>query len=299
MNRPHYLNDGSGDAPKLRVFLNLDNLVDLPSSSIWKNPPREELLKHLATDGFEGVQLTQDGPPPLGSLPHCGLGRINEPGEALPLAEKHAKRGDLCLTVHAGWGIEDDDEVFRLVEAILSASQKARLPIFIETHRATITQDMWRTVQIAKRFPEVLFNGDFSHYYCGQEMVYGGLEKKIEFMQPIFDRIGFMHGRIASPGHMQVPIDATESRPAAAVGLVDYYADFRTIWARAMRGFRENAGPGDVLLFTPELLSGTHYYARLFPCPDGKMTEESDRYAQAILYAKVVRELFQEASALA
>jgi hypothetical protein len=215
------------------------------------------------------------------------------------LAEKHAKRGDLCLTVHAGWGIEDDDEVFRLVEAILVASEKTRLPIFIETHRATVTQDMWRTVQITKRFPEVLFNGDFSHYYCGQEMVYGGLEMKIEFMKPIFDRIGFMHGRIASPGHMQVPIDATESRPSAAGGLVDYYADFRTIWARAMRGFRENAGPGDVLLFTPELLSGTHYYARLFPCPDGKMMEESDRYAQARLYADTARRLFREASSSA
>jgi hypothetical protein len=66
-----------------------------------------------------------------------------------------------------------------------------------------------------------------------------------------------------------------------------------------MRGFRENAGPGDVLLFTPELLSGTHYYARLFPCPDGKMMEESDRYAQARLYADTARRLFREASSSA
>jgi hypothetical protein len=159
-----------------------------------------------------------------------------------------------------------------------------------------ITQDMWRTVQITKKFPEVLFNGDFSHYYCGQEMVYGGLEMKMEFMKPIFDRIGFMHGRIASPGHMQVPIDETNSRPAAAVGVVDYLADFRTIWARAMRGFRNHAGPGDVLVFAPELLGGAHYYARLFPGSDGVVVEESDRYAQALLYAKIARCLFEDAS---
>ncbi len=296
---PRYLNDGSGDKPKLLIYLNLANLDDLRPGTLWPGLKGDKSLARLGADGFDGVQVTDGVPPAAGLMPYCGLDRINTVGEALPVAQRHADRGDQCLTVHVGWGIEDDKEVFRLVEAILAASEKTGLPIFIETHRATITQDMWRTVQIAKRFPEVLFNGDFSHYYCGQEMVYGGLEKKIEFMQPIFDRIGFMHGRIASPGHMQVPIDATESRPAAAVGLVDYYADFQTIWARAMRGFRENAGPGDVLLFTPELLSGTHYYARLFPCPDGKMTEESDRYAQAILYAKVVRELFQEASALA
>ena len=296
MKRPRYLNDGSVDAPKLRVFLNLDNLVDLRRDSIWTGVAKEELLEQLAADGFEGVQLTDDGPPPPGALAYCGLGRINQPGEAVLLAEKHAARGDLCLTVHVGWGIEDDDDVFRLVEAILSASERTGLPIFIETHRATITQDMWRTVQITKKFPEALFNGDFSHYYCGQEMVYGGVEMKMEFMAPIFDRIGFMHGRIASPGHMQVPIDKTNSRPAAAVGVVDYFADFRTIWARAMRGFRNYAGPGDVLVFAPELLGGAHYYARLFPGSDGMVVEESDRYAQALLYAKIARCLFEDAS---
>ena len=299
MKRPRYLNDGSVDAPKLRVFLNLDNLVDLRRDSIWTGVAKEELLEQLAADGFEGAQLTDDGPPPPGALAYCGLGRINQPGEAVLLAEKHAARGDLCLTVHVGWGIEDDDDVFRLVEAILSASERTGLPIFIETHRATITQDMWRTVQITKRFPEVLFNGDFSHYYCGQEMVYGGLEMKMEFMKPIFDRIGFMHGRIASPGHMQVPIDDIASRPAAAVGVIDYFADFRAIWARAMRGFLDRAGPGDILVFAPELLSGTHYYARLFPGPDGEMVEESDRYAQALLYADIARQLFEDASVTA
>ena len=300
MRQPRYLNDGSGDAPKLRVFLNLDNLTGLRRGSIWKEMQKgEEVFQRLADDGFEGVQLTQAGPPLPGSLPHCGLGRINHPGEALPLAEKHLARGDLCLTVHVGWGIEDEAEVFRLVEAVLAASEKTGLAIFIETHRATITQDMWRTVQITKRFPEVLFNGDFSHYYCGQEMVYGGLEIKIEFMKPIFDRVGFMHGRVASPGHMQVPIDEGMERPAAAVGVADYFADFRVLWKRAMRGFLDHAGRGDVLVFAPELLDGTHYYARLFPGPDGKMTEESDRYAQATLYAQVARKLFQEASSAA
>ena len=80
MKRPRYLNDGSGDAPKLRVFLNLDNLVDLRSDSIWTGVAKEELLARLAADGFEGVQLTDDGPPPPGQLPYCGLGRINQPG---------------------------------------------------------------------------------------------------------------------------------------------------------------------------------------------------------------------------
>jgi hypothetical protein len=294
-----YINDGSSDAPKLQVFLNLDTLLGLSPQSLWPGLEGEAMLDQLKSDGFQGVQVP--GINRIEGLPHCGLGRVNTPAEALPLARQHADLGDLCLTLHVGWGIEDDDEVFRLVEAILHASDATRLPIFIETHRATITQDMWRTVQIVKRFPEILFNGDFSHYYCGQEMVYGGenfmsgVPIKMEFMAPVFDRIGFLHGRIASPGSMQMPIDDTASRPAAATGMADYLADFRTMWTRAMRGFLAKAGPGDILVFAPEILAPTYYYARVFRNQAGGFVEESDRYEQALLYRQVALECFEVA----
>jgi hypothetical protein len=293
----HYFNDGFGNAPKLQVFLNLDNLKDLRSSSVWPGYEGLDSYRRLAKDGFEGVQITSDSEPPsVSPIPHCGLDRINTPEEADAITAKHAHRGDLCLTVHAGWGIEDDNEVFRLVEAILKASEKHKLPVFLETHRATITQDIWRTVQITKEFPEILFNGDFSHYYCGQELVYGDWESKMIFMEPIFTRIGFMHGRIASSGCMQVPIGEDFSiRPVQAHGVIDYLAHFKDLWTRAMRGFLRTARAGDVLIFAPELLSSTHYYARLFPDALGQLAEESDRYAQALIYQRLAKECFKKA----
>jgi hypothetical protein len=293
---PRFTNGRTADAPSLRVYLNLDNLVDLPADSLWPGLEGLARMERLATDGFEGVQLTDDGPPLAASpLPHCGLNRINTPGEADAIAARHASRGDVCLTVHAGWGIEDDDEVFRLVESILAASDRHALPIFIETHRATITQDMWRTVKLTEKFPEIRFNCDLSHYYTGQEMVYGGLEMKLSFMEPILARTGFMHGRIGSPGCMQVAIGDGSGRPATAHGLVDFPADFREMWTRAMAGFLRAAGSGDFLIFAPELLAGTHYYARLFPGSDGTLAEESDRYREALVYQKIAREAFREA----
>jgi hypothetical protein len=292
-----YLNDGSADAPKLRVYLNLANLAELGPRSCWPGLEGRARYERLAVDGFEGVQLTDDAPPPAGALlPHCGLDRINTPAEADAVAARHVARGDSCITVHVGWGLEDDAEMFRLVEAVLAASEKHRLPIFIETHRATITQDLWRTVQITREFPEVRFNGDFSHYYCGQELIYGDWETKMAFMEPIFARIGFIHGRIASSGCMQVPIgDDFAARPPQAHGVADYLAHFRDMWTRAMRGFLRHAGRGDVLIFAPELLAGTYYYARLFPDASGRLVEESDRYAQALLYQSLARKCFAAA----
>jgi hypothetical protein len=291
-------NDGSADAPKLRVYLNLDNLAGLSPESIWPGLTGRARDERLAADGFEGIQLTGENQLVEGSpLPHCGLNRINTPAEADAIAAKHADRGDQCITVHAGWGMEDDDEADRLVEAILAAGNRHRLPIFIETHRATITQDVWRTVRITRRFPEVRFNCDFSHYYCGQELVYGDWNQRLEFMAPIFARTGFMHGRIASSGCMQVPVGLNPARrPLQAHGATDYLAHFRQLWTLAMAGFLSNAAPGDVLIFAPELLAGTYYYARLFPNLRGQLVEESDRYGEALRLAQIARECMQAAA---
>lgn len=298
LSTTRFLNDASHDPPKLRVYMNLDTLLDLRVDSLWTGTDSAHPCERLQEDGFEGVQLTTDGPVSASIImPHCGLDRVNTPAEADAIAAKHADRGDLCITVHAGWGIESDAEAFRIVEAILAAADKNRLPIFIETHRATITQDMWRTVQLARRFPEIRFNGDFSHYYCGQEMVYGDWDQKLEFLEPLFTRIGFLHGRIASSGCMQVPIDANlQARPAQAHGVANYLHHFRQLWTRAMAGFLSHAGPGDVLIFAPELLAGTYYYARKFPNSAGTLEEETDRYAQSLLYRDLARECFADAT---
>ena len=288
-----YYNDGGGEAPQLRCFLNTDNLTALPGDSLWPGLAGAEALKRLREDGFEGVQIgdPEQFPVPYGNFPFCGLDRINAPEEAEAVFARHRRRGDGCLTLHVGWGWEDDAEVDLLVEAVLTASEKHHLPAFIETHRATITQDMWRTVQLTRRFPEIRFNADFSHYYCGQEMVYGDFDAKLDFLDPVFARTGFIHGRIAAPGYMQAPVEEADATPRMALG-ADYLAHFKRMWSRAMAGFKANAGPGDVLVFAPELLRPEIYYARVFPDAEGRLREESDRYRQALLYCRIARDLF-------
>src|SRR6218665_3782261 len=287
-----FFNDGSADAPKLRVYLNLDTLLDLRADSLWTHadrlhPQARQALRArdgfdrvqlalrpaslgthadrldpqardalLARDGFDGVQRTDDGPAqPQTCLPHCGASRIDQPAQADAIVARHVARGDRCLTLHAGTGLEDDAQASRLVEALLTAADKHRFAVFLETHRATITQDLWRTVQLVRRFPELRLNGDFSHYYCGQEMTYGDWPAKLAFMEPIFARTGFLHGRIASPGCMQVPITAELARrPPQAHGQFDFLAHFRALWSHAIRGFVQHAGAGDVLVLEPELL---------------------------------------------
>ena len=85
----HYLNDGSADEPKLRVYLNLDNLADLRPDTLWPELEGDERMVRLRADGFDRVQVTSGEPPSPGVMPSCGLG-----DPALPTTSNYANSRD-------------------------------------------------------------------------------------------------------------------------------------------------------------------------------------------------------------
>jgi hypothetical protein len=268
--------------PRLRVFMNLQAFGDMPQAS--------DGLKAIRDADYDGVQLgwqidraQLDEARRLG-LGVCGSGRVNAPAEAAPLAKEAREAGLECLTLHVGWGTETDDEAAALIESVLEASTQFSISLYPETHRATIFQDPWRTVQFLQRFPELEFNGDFSHWYTGTEMVYGGFENKMEFFRPVLGRIGFLHGRIGNLGCMQVDVGdgSAEGRP--------YVAHFRALWTESFLGYLLRRPLSDRFCFTPELLGPEFYYARVF---GGR--EESDRWEQSQVLVRIARECFSEA----
>ena len=273
---------------QLRCYMNLMALDSLPASSTGPQGSFTERLAQLHGFGFEGVQFAKLATPEDLSvcralrLGVAGSGRINTPEESGPFAEQLSGEGYECATLHVGWGMEDDNAAAKLIESILEASAQWHFPLYIETHRATICQDMWRTVNFVNRFPEMRFNGDFSHWYAGQEMVYGGFDKKLAFIQPVLDRIRFIHGRIANPGCIQVAVepDANPQRP--------YVEHFQQLWTAAFRGFLKTARPDDSICFTPELLAPEIYYARTF-----HGAEESDRWQQSLVLKAIAEHCFR------
>lgn len=281
-------NDNTTARPHLKCYINSGNLFNLPAYSSGPQGNELELLKAAKAAGFQGVQFANPELCRELGLGVAGSGRVNRVDEVEPVAIK-AKEQDLeCVTLHVGWGLEPDEEVWRLVEAVLEASQKHDIPLYIETHRATITQDMWRTVQIVNKFPEVRFNGDFSHWYTGQEMVYGGFETKLAFLAPVFERVRFIHGRIGNPGSIQVDIGDGHKD-------LSYLSHFKEMWTRSFAGFLKSARGGDYFCFAPELLQPEIFYARTFPNKDGHLIEEGDRWQQALLYNRIAQECFDVA----
>ena len=283
------LNDGSQRPPSLRVYLNMGNVDTLPPESQGPRGDARQKLLAIRQAGYDGVQC---GDPALClelGLGNAGSSRFNHVAEIGPGIIAARQAGYDCLTVHIGWGHEDDDQMDALVSEILAASAGEGLPVFIETHRATITQDTWRTVKMVSRHPEVRFNGDFSHWYTGLEMVYGDFTAKVDFIAPVLERVRFMHGRMGNSGHIQVPLSDPTMPPAIA--------HFHTLWVTAMAGFHASAQPGDYFVFAPELLYSGNNYSRLRTDAQGRLVEESDRWVEAQMYARLARQYFAEAAA--
>lgn len=263
---------------RLKSFFNLLALKGLPCRS----------LEQIREAGYDGVQFA--GPATAEELDACralnleyaASGRVNEAAEICGVTQQWAADGFACATLHVGWGLEDDEEAARLIENILRASASYKVPLYVETHRATIFQDMWRTVGFVRRFPEVRFNGDFSHWYTGQEMVYGGFAKKLRFIEPVIERVRFVHGRIGNPGSIQVAVDYDESPEP------EYVTHFRELWTACFRAGAD--------IFTPELLAPDIYYARTFRDAAGKPVEESDRWEQSLVLRRIAEECFAEAA---
>jgi len=271
-------------AARLRVYFNwlaLDGLGPFPSDP----------LQAIRGAGYDGVQFIE----PLDAglvakarrmgLGVCGSGRVNQPEDARRLAAEAREHGLECLTVHAGWGLEDDDEGGRLLGAVIDASAHEGVPMYVETHRATILQDMWRTLGFLRRFPDLKINADFSHWYTGLEMVYGGFDRKLDFIRPVFERVRFIHGRIGNPGCMQVDIGEGNPREHP------YVEHFRELWTASFEGFLRSAPQGEAIRFAPELLAPGIYYARTF----GRR-EESDRWQQAQVLTRIARECYDAAA---
>ena len=282
------IHDVADRAPSLRVDLNLGTLNDLPAHSRGPRPgtPEQEVLQTVREAGYRGVQ---GGDPELCrrlGLRRSDSGRVDEPADAERIAALAARNGDDCVTLHVGRGFEDDARMDVLAQAILQASERHNIPLYVETHRATMTQDMWRTLRLIERFPELRFNGDFSHWYTGLEMVYGDFTAKLDTLAPFFQRVRFIHGRIGNSGCMQIDIGE---------GQAPSVAHFREMWIRSFEGFLATAKRGDIICFAPELLQPGICYARVFPNSRGELVEEGDRWQQALLYSRIASECFAEA----
>ena len=283
---PPNVNDGSANPPRLVAYGNNWGLLELPQLPHEKPWSFDEIVDRMIAGGFGGYQGgTGQGDAVRSKGLRFSVGtRISTAAEANDTVKAAADDGADSVAAHAGWGLEDDAEMDAIVYAILEASANYKVPVYIETHRATITQDIWRTVQLVKRIPEIRFNGDFSHFYTSHEMTYQGFDNVRKHLVPILERVGFFHGRIGNGECMQVDVGDGTTNPHAV--------NLKSLWTESMGYWKLSARPGDILPFAPELGPPSSNYSITYTAADGRVTELSDRWQQSAVLKRLAEEAF-------
>lgn len=283
-------NDGGAAQPRLLAGISFLTPAELPEWSAGPHGDRPTVYAAVKAAGYEAIQTLEPQAAIDAGLIPTGLARIfDDVDQMREVAVRWRDAGCDCTTVQLGTGFESDDEMARLTEAMLEIAETEGHPIYLETHRATMTQDIKRTLDLVERFPELRFNGDFGHWYIGHELTYGDMDMKFDKMRPVFERTRFMHLRVSSNAFGQL----TASDPAETHHL-DYY---RRMWTASFEGFLKGAEPGDYFAVHPELLPARAFYPKMVPGPDGELREESDRWTESAFLLDVARDCFAAAEA--
>ena len=280
-------NDGSQNAPRLRVQHSLWSLIGLPMNA----PPEgewtlTEKFERVKAAGFEAVECWLDE---SDEARHCAA--LDAAGLRLVLGHHPFSVEDTRRVVAQAKRLKADylfaqpyhpylplAEAVPLLREAVQIAADAGLPLFVETHRNNIPEGLNQALVLIEQMPEVTFTGDLSHFVVIGEFYGWEDERAIDRMDPVLQRVAHLHGRISNGEQVQVDVGD---------GSGDTAQFFVRLWARVMSHWRKGAGPGDVFPFASEL--GPPRYA--ITLPDGK--EFSDRWEQSLVMKRLAEQAWE------
>lgn len=250
--------------------------------------PMEENFARIAGAGFDGIGVD------LGVTP------LEEARALAPLFEQHGLACLITAFVPSLQGLRPvldlakqlDARHINLIGQVMPLGVDATVPVArrwmemaeaagvelqFETHRNSITNDMFATLQLIDAVPEMRLSADLSHYVVGREFDFPPDARTQGHITRLLERAESFQGRIASRQQIQVPFQFPHYEKWLGLFLGWWEQGFRLWRARNRTG---------VLNFLCEL--GPHEYA--MTGPDGR--ELSDRWEEALILKDHVRRLW-------
>ena len=212
----------------------------------------------MVAEGVCFPRTVDDLKPVLEIAAETGLQHLNLQPNARPRTLKE------CVPIVEGWA---------------KLAEQVNFPIYIETHRDRMTTDLYFTLDLLDRFPDIKFLADLSHFFVGREFSEPVSEENHRLIERILDNAWAMHGRVASREQVQVEIQFPQHKKNVDL--------FKRWWRYGIESWRKRAGADQKFVFTCEL--GPQPYA--ISGPDGK--DLSDRWADSLVLRDIIKQLWQ------
>ena len=172
------------------------------------------------------------------------------------------------------------EEAVPAIRAWMAMADEIGVPIFFETHRNCITNDLHFTLLLMEAVPEMRLCADLSHYLIDREFRYPLSAHDQGLIHRILERSDAFQGRVASREQIQVQITFPQHRK-----WLDLFLGW---WEEGFRLWRARAPADAVLNFQCEL-GPPHDYA--ITGPDDY--EMSDRWSEALVIRERVWEIWE------
>ncbi|HSD68974.1 MAG TPA: hypothetical protein VLB07_05440 [Woeseiaceae bacterium] len=157
------------------------------------------------------------------------------------------------------------------------------LPLLFETHRDSLLNDLYYTLQVIESVPEMRLCADLSHVVVDRELRHPVPERDQDYIRRILERSDCFQGRIASREQVQVQIAFPQHQVWVEI--------FKDWWREGMRLWRQRNADDATLVFLCEL--GPPPYA----ITDGQRRELSDRWQESLQIRRWVQEIWSSLEA--
>lgn len=167
-----------------------------------------------------------------------------------------------------------------VVRAWLAIAAEEGMPLQFETHRDSITNDLFSTLQLIDAIPELRFSADLSHYVVDREFELPLRDEARGWISRVLDRADSLQGRVATGQHIQVPIDFPQHKP--------WLDQFTAWWTEGFASWRRRHEASEDVVFLCEL--GPTEYA--ITGRDG--LELSDRWEEAQALKRIAEQCWAQ-----
>ena len=170
------------------------------------------------------------------------------------------------------------EDCIPLLEGWQRLAEEAGIDVWIETHRDRMTTDLFFTLDLLDRLPDLRLLGDVSHFLVGREFAWPVSDENHALIHRILDNSWAFHGRVASREQVQIEISFPHHRP-----WVDLFLGW---WEYGFKSWKKRADKDATLAFTCEL--GPKPYA--ITGRDGEDT--TDRWEESLLMRQEILDLW-------
>jgi len=175
------------------------------------------------------------------------------------------------------------EEAIPVVRQWMDEAGAAGLTMLFETHRDSLLNDLYYTLQMIDLVPEMRLCADLSHFVIDREMRDPISTVDQDYIDKILNRSDCFQGRIANREQVQIQIGFPQHQ--------EWVAIFRSWWKMGMRSWRTRNADDATLIFLCEL--GPPPYA----ITDGNRHELSDRWEEALTIRGWAEEIWRELEA--